>query len=147
MIDFFRNLIFRDFWLKLLSFIFAVLIWRTVSEVFLRNDHSPSLSSSLSTFGSHTVERTYVNIPLLVIFPAADVRTLEVNPTEVQVTIQGEAKALQNFDPQNIHAQVNLRDIESARNLRKRIEVVVPAGFVYTRVIPDEVEVVIPPKK
>jgi hypothetical protein len=31
--------------------------------------------------------------------------------------------------------------------LRKRIEVVVPPGFIYTRVVPDEVEVVIPPKK
>jgi hypothetical protein len=93
------------------------------------------------------VERTYVNVPVLVIFPAADVRTLEVNPTEVQVTIQAEPKALQNFDPKEIHAQVDLRDIESASELRKRIEVVVPPGFVYTRVVPDQVEVVIPPKK
>jgi len=143
MIEFFRNLIVRDFWLKLLSFVFAVLIWLTVWKVLLGKD----ISSGLANFGKHAVERTYVNVPVLVIFPAADVRTLEVNPTEVQVTIQAEPKALQNFDPKEIHAQVDLRDIESASELRKRIEVVVPPGFVYTRVVPDQVEVLIPPKK
>jgi hypothetical protein len=47
MIEFFRNLIVRDFWLKLLSFVFAVLIWLTVWKVLLGKD----ISSGLGNFG------------------------------------------------------------------------------------------------
>jgi YbbR domain-containing protein len=142
MSDFLRNLVLRDFWLKLLSLIFAVLIWLTVAKVFLSKEVSP-----MTAFGSQTIEQSYYNVPVLVIFPAADVRTVIVEPGEVQVTVQGEAKALHNLKARDIHAQVDLTGIESAHGLRKRIEILLPTGITYTRVIPDEVEVIIPPKK
>ncbi len=143
MIVFLRNLVFRDFWLKLLSFVFAVLIWLTVKKVFL----SREIASPIAAFGNQPVEQNYVNVPVLVIFPAAELRTVDVEPSEVQVTVQAELKALQTLKPQDIRAQINLTGIESARNLRKRVEIILPAGFTYTRVVPDEVEVIVPPKK
>ncbi|HLP77940.1 MAG TPA: CdaR family protein [Candidatus Paceibacterota bacterium] len=142
MIDFLRNLIFRDFWLKFLSFVFAVLIWLTVWKVFLSKEVSP-----MAAFGSRQTEQSYYGVPVLVIFPAADIRNVIVDPGEVQVTVQGDSKVLQNLKPTDIHAQVDLTGIESTRGMRKRIVVQLPTGVIYTRVVPDEVEVVIPPKK
>lgn len=143
MISFLRYLIVRDFWLKLLSFVFAVLIWLTVKKVFL----SREITVPINAFGTQPVEQNYVNVPILVIFPAAELRSVDVQPSEVQVTVQAEPRAFQNLKPEDIRAQINLTGIESAHSLRKRVEVILPTGFTYTRVIPDEVEVIVPPKK
>lgn len=142
MIEFIRNLIFRDFWLKLLSLVFAVFIWLSVSKVFLDRD----VSSPLAAFGSHTAERTYHNVPVMVVFPAADIRAVLVDPSEIRVTVRGEPEAIDKMKPSDVHAQVDLTGIESARALRKRVEVTVPSGITPVRIFPDEVEVIIPPK-
>jgi YbbR domain-containing protein len=141
MITFLRNLLFHDFWLKLFSFALAILIWLTVW--FARSkDLSP-----FSAFTSHAAEQNYFNVPVLVILPAADVRSVKVDPSAVQVTVEGDPKRLQDLRVKDIHAQVDLTGIESARGLRKRIDVTTPAGITYVRVVPDEVEVIIPPRE
>jgi len=142
MIEFIRNLIFRDFWLKLLSLVFAIFIWLSVSKVFLKRD----VTSPLAAFGSHAAERTYFNVPVMVVFPAADIRAVLVEPSEIQVTIRGDPASIDKLKPQDVHAQVDLTGIESARALRKRVEVTVPTGVTAVRIFPDEVEVIIPPK-
>jgi YbbR domain-containing protein len=142
MIEFIRNLIVRDFWLKLLSLVFAVFIWLAVSKVVLKRE----VGSPLAAFGAQVVEQTYVNVPIMVIFPAAEIRNVNLNPTEVRVSVRGSPDAMQRLRPQDIHAQVDLTGIESARALRKRIEISLPSGITYTRVVPDEVEVFLPPK-
>jgi YbbR domain-containing protein len=142
MIAFLRNLIFHDFWLKLLSLVFAVVIWKTISNVFLPKKDA---ASPITVFGTE-VEQTYANVPVLVIFPAAEVRTVSVEPSEVQVTVRGEPEAIRNLNPRDIHAQVDLTGIQSASALRKRIEVTLPSGMIPARVVPDEVEVIIPPR-
>ncbi|MGN6643508.1 MAG: CdaR family protein [Verrucomicrobiota bacterium] len=139
---FLRKLIFNDFWLKLLSLALAVLIWLIVWKVFLSKEVSP-----MSAFTHQSIERSYFNVPVFVILPASDVRTVKVEPGEVQVTVQGDPRVLQNIKPQDIKAQVDLTGIESARGLHKRIDIIVPTGVTYTRVSPDEVEVIVSAKK
>jgi YbbR domain-containing protein len=141
MIEFVRNLIFRDFLLKLLSLVFATLIWLTVWFA-ISKDVSP-----LTTFGSHAVEKSFYNVPVLVIFPAGDIRTVTVEPSVVQVTVQGQPKMIDNLRPEDIRAQVDLTGIESARGLRKRIELTLPTGVIHTRIVPHEVEVMVPPRQ
>lgn len=142
MIEFFRNLIFRDFWLKLLSLVFAVFIWLAISKVLLKKD----VGSPMAAFGTHSIERTYVNVPVLVIFPAAEMRNVNIDPTEIQVTVHGEPEAMEKLQPQHILARVNLTGIESAKALRKEIDITLPPGITYTRILPDKVEVFVPPK-
>jgi YbbR domain-containing protein len=140
MIAFLRHLLFQDFWLKLFSLALAVLIWLTVS--FTQSGGGRSL------FANPAIpEKTYDGIPVLVMSSAADVRSVKVNPSEVQVTVRGDAKLLQDLQLRDIRALVDLTGIESARGLLKRIEVTTPAGITFVKVVPDEVEVNVPPKR
>jgi len=140
MIDFLRQFLFRDFWLKLFSLVLAVLIWLTVSFA-IRKDVSP-----VAALAGPIVEQTYYNIPVRIIFSAADVRSVKVNPSEVEIKVRGETRLLQGLKPDNIRAVVDLTGIEAARGLRKRIEITTPAGVTFVQVVPDQVEVIVPPK-
>jgi hypothetical protein len=42
---------------------------------------------------------------------------------------------------------VDLTGVEAARGLRKRIEITTPAGITLVRVVPEEVEVIVPGKR
>jgi hypothetical protein len=133
MILFLRNLFFQDALLKLFSLTLAVLIWLTVSFAIQRE-------VSLAPMA----ERTFFGLPVLVVSSAEDVRLAKVTPKEVEVTVQGDPKALQNLQPKDIRVIVDLTGIESARYLQKRIEVSTPAGVTHSRVIPSEVQVAFP---
>lgn len=144
MIQFLRKLLFHDLWLKLLSLGLAVLIWFMVSSV-VRKDIAPA--TVLAPNSPEEQTQNYINIPVLVVSAASDVRSFKVHPSVVDVTVRGETNLLQNLQPKDIRALVDLTGIESApHGLRKRIEVTTPAGITFVRVDPDQVEVIVPPK-
>ena|SRR5947207_2125279 len=136
MIETLRHLIFHDFWLKLFSFVLAVLIWFTV--------HFAS-QKDISPLGPAAQERRFPNLPVMVMFAAEDVRTYKVKPSEVDVIIQGDPKILKDLQSRDIRVVVDLTGIEAA-HLRKRVEVSPPPGITHTRVTPQEVEVIIQPR-
>ena len=124
MIAFLRHLIFEDFWLKLFSLGLAVLIWLTV------------------TFASQPEgQRVFADLPVRIVSSAADVRSFQVNPRGVDVTVQGNAKIVQGLQSQDIRVIVDLTGLETAQNLHKPVEVSTPAGVSYVRVEPREVQV------
>lgn len=141
MIAFFKDLVVRDLGLKLFSLILAVLIWFTVN-IALRNEASPVpplLSGALE-------RRTLANLPVLVISSAEDAHSFRINPKQVEVTVQGEAKAVRSLRNHDIRVMVDLTGIGAAHDLRQRIEVSTPAGITHVRVDPEEVQVTFPPK-
>jgi YbbR domain-containing protein len=140
MIAFLRGVFIHDFWLKLFSLALAVLIWITVSLARTGGVGNFFTSRNLP-------EKTYVNVPVSVICPAADVRDFTVTPSEVDITVQGENKLLQGLKIRDIRASVDLTGIESTRGVRKRIDITTPTGITFVRVTPDEVEVIVPPKR
>jgi YbbR domain-containing protein len=137
MITFLRNLVFHDFWLKLFSLALAFLIWFTVSFAIQR-----SLSPATSLTGANLKELTYFNLPLRVYSTAADLdlRGYQVNPSEVTVTVRGEAKQLQTLQPNDIRVFVDLAGIGTG-GLRKRIEVSTPPGVTFVQVVPEEADI------
>lgn len=140
MIAFLRDLLFRDFWLKLFSLALAVLIWLTVW--FARSGGGQEF------FASRTVpEKTFDNIPVLVMSTAADVRSFKVSPSQVAVIVRGEGKLLQDLGARDIRALVDLTGIEGARSLHKQIEVTTPRGVTVVQAIPDEVDVIVPSRR
>jgi YbbR domain-containing protein len=134
-----RNLLFHDFWLKLFALALAVLIWLTVS--FIQSGGGQNLFTNRSL-----PERTFPKIPVLVVSSAADVRDFKVHPSEVEVVVQGDARLIQSLQARDIRALVDLTDIESARGLTERIEVTAPRGITLTRVTPEQVDVIMPPR-
>jgi YbbR domain-containing protein len=139
MIRFLRNLFFQDFWLKLFSFALAVLTWFTVYFASQRESASPLPLVPMEQF-------TFANLPVMVISSASDVRSVRVNPKEVEVTVQGEKQIIQKLKSNDIRVFVDLSDIGAAHDLRKRIDVSTPAGVAHVRVQPEEVQVIYPPK-
>jgi YbbR domain-containing protein len=139
MIDFIRNLVVKDFWLKLFSFILAVLIWLTV-QFSINNKEGSTWAVLIGQAGDEGV----FTIPVSV--PAGDARLVSVTPAEVQVTVRGEPKLIKSLKPDDIRAQVNLTGVESANGLHRRVEVVLPPGIAYTHLIPEEVDVRVSPR-
>jgi len=93
-----------------------------------------------------STERTFANLPVLVMSAAQDVRNMRVRPAEVEVTVQGDVETVRRLQARDIRVLADLTGIEGARRLTKRIEVSAPAGISHVRVAPEEVEVIIPPR-
>ena len=138
MIAFLRTLILHDFWLKLLSFVLAVLIWITVTFAQTGGGRSFLLNRNAE-------EQTYYHIPVQILVSAAEIRSFKVNPSDVEVKVSGDPGKLRTLRYEDIQAVVDLTGIESARGLHKRIKVTTPsADLIVVQVVPDEVEVIVP---
>ena len=134
MITLLRQLVLEDFWLKLFSLALAVLIWVTVTFVSQKDAG---------------IEQRVLSkkLPVTILASAEDVHNFRVSPSEVAVTVQGNPRTLQNLQINDIRAIVDLTGVGAARDLRKRIEVSVPAGISQVRVTPEEVQVIFPPDR
>jgi YbbR domain-containing protein len=134
MITFLRKLVLEDFWLKLFSLVLAVLLWLTVT--FASRKDAEVDQRVLSKM-----------VPVAVLAAAEDVHGFKVSPGMVAVTLLGNPKTLQNLQTNEIRAIVDLTGVGAARDLRKRVEVSVPAGITHLRVMPEEVQVIYPPDR
>jgi YbbR domain-containing protein len=141
MIPTLRNFIFQDMWLKLFSLALAVLIWFTVN--FATKNDVPGASLSPLTPKD---ERTFHNVPVVLMCSAEEVRAFKVYPKEVEVTVEGESKILQKLDGKELRAVANLTGIGAAENLHMKVEVSTPPGVSRVRVEPQEVQITCPPK-
>src|ERR1051326_4291454 len=127
MISFLRDLIIEDFWLKLFSFVLAVLTWFTVNSMANQKEGLPVGSLSLVP----PEQRVVAHLPVLILSSAEDVRSFKVSPKEAEVTVQGDPRALRDLQNKDVRVSVDLTGIEAAQDLRKRIEVATPAGVTY----------------
>lgn len=139
MIIFVRNLVVKDFWLKLFSLVLAILIWLTV-DFSIHKEISP-WATLIGRTADETVLPVHISVPVMV------ARTVQITPEDVQVTLRGDPKLLHSIGTNDVHAEVNLSDVESASGLRRPVEIVLPEGIAYTHVKPAEVEISVSPKK
>jgi hypothetical protein len=134
MITFLRKLILEDVWLKLFSLALAVLVWFIVTFASQKD--------------AWTNQRVVPKVlPVTIVASGEDVHNFRVSPAEVAVSVQGNPKALQNLRTNDLRAFVDLTGVGAARDLRKRVEVSVPAGLTHLRVMPQEVQVIFPPDR
>jgi len=127
-----RDLIVKDFWLKLFSVAVAVLIWVTVSIAIQQENAVNS--------------RTFSDLPVLVVSSAADVHEFKVQPSRVEVEVRGPPSVLSKLTEKDVRVTVDLTSVESAQHSRKRVDVSTPPGVTLVRVFPADVDVVAPPK-
>jgi hypothetical protein len=131
MITFLRYLFLENFFLKLFSLILAVVVWLIVA-----------FASKKEVV---TTPRVFTDVAIKVLSATEDVRAFKVNPNTAEVTVQGSTATLQNLHSRDIQALVDLTGVATARGLRKRVEVTVPAGITLVRVVPEDVLVLFPP--
>jgi YbbR domain-containing protein len=140
MIAFLRHLFLHDSVLKLFSLALAILTWLTIS-IAIRKE-----SPSVTPFVPHAAQQATFILPVMVLSSADTPRNVSVEPKEVQVTVEGDAKRIQTLQRSELKAIVDLTGIEAAHDLVKRIELSRPASVNEVRVVPAEVKVIIPPK-
>ena len=138
MIRYLRTLFLKDFWLKLFSFVLAVLMWFII---YFARDFSPARPLTIVT-----ERRTYTELPVSILSSAEDIRSFRVNPKSVEVTVEGDPRTLKTVRPSDVRVMVNLSGISAAHDLRKRIEVIPPPGVNFVQVYPEEVQVIFPPE-
>ncbi len=139
MMKFLRHVFFDDFMLKLFSFVLAVLFWLTVSFAIQQNE----VPSSVSGLSLTSDMRMIVHLPLAPMSPS-EARKIKLVPSEVDVTVQGDARLIQNLQSRDVRAVVDLAGVD--RSSTNRVLVTIPAGLTFVRVVPAEVQVVVPPR-
>jgi YbbR domain-containing protein len=133
-----RDLFIKDWGWKLFSLFLAVAIWLTVHKIIEEPKESAAFSANPVTYG---------NLPVLIVAAASDVHLYRVVPDNVTVTVSGSPDAIAVLQANQIRVTVDVTDIQSARDLRRRVDVSTPPGIELVSVVPEKVGVVIPPPK
>jgi len=132
-----RDWITKDFSWKLFSLFLALAIWLTVHKIY----EEPGAASGLVV--GNTV--TFGNLPVLVVSAASDVRDFRVAPATVAVKVSGPPEVMADLQANQIHAMVDLTDVQSARDLRRRVDISTPPRVTLVSVDPPKVGVIVPP--
>jgi hypothetical protein len=132
-----RDLFFKDSGWKFFSLLLAAGIWLTVHRILLESPGpaTPGGASSL----------TYGNLPVLIVAAASDVHLYRVAPNAVSVTVRGSPDAIAVLQANQIRATVDLTDVESAKELKRRVDISVPSGITLVSVEPAKVGIIVPP--
>jgi YbbR domain-containing protein len=137
-----RDWLTLDIGWKIFSVVLALAVWLTVHKI-LQESSPPVVAQSLPP---GPVETTFTNLPVLIVSAAADVRQFHVTPNVVTVSVSGRAEIMDFLQADQIHALVDLTDIEAAHVLRRHVDVSTPTGVTLVSVSPAELSVVIPPQ-
>ncbi len=132
-----RDLFTKDLGWKLFSLFLATVLWLVANRI-LRESAAPLTPTSSSPV-------TYDKLPVLVVAAASDVHFYRVAPSTVSVTINGSPDAIAVLQANQIRATVDLTDIGSGSELKRRVDVSVPQGITLISVDPPKVGVIIPP--
>jgi YbbR domain-containing protein len=137
-----RDWLTLDIGWKIFSVVLALAVWLTVHKI-LQESSPPVVAQSLPP---GPVETTFTNLPVLIVSAAADVRQFHVTPNVVTVSVSGRPEIMESLQANQIHALVDLTDIEAAHDLRRHVDVSTPTGVTLVSVSPDALSVVIPPQ-
>jgi YbbR domain-containing protein len=134
-----RDLFIKDWGWKLFSLLLAVTIWFTVHRI-LQESILPSGTAGLNSV-------TYGNLAVDVVSTKADVHEYHPLQSTVTVTVSGAPEAIGKLQANQIHAIVNLDDLEGVNTAKQRVEVSVPAGITVVSIKPESIGVIAPPPK
>jgi len=134
-----RAWLLEDLGWKIFSVLLAVAIWLTVHRILLESA-LPAAAAGGSTL-------TYGNLPVLIVAAAADVHLYRAAPETVKVTVSGSPELIAVLQANQIRATVDLTGIDSARDLKRSVDVAVPAGITVVSIEPAKVGVIVPPAK
>ena len=135
-----RDLMTKDLSWKIFSIVLATAIWLTVHAL------SANASKRINPLDG-MMTRTFEAVPVLVVSAAADVREFKVNPRFVQVVVSGKPEIVNTLETKQIHVLVDLTGVVEAVDLKKRVDVSMPAGVTFVSALPGEVDIAVPAKK
>ncbi len=125
-----RDILFKNFGWKLLSVVLAFAIWLTVKTTSAEEGQT---------------ERVFLALPLQIVSGTADVRTFQVEPSVVTITLKGRPEVVNRLAEREIHCLVDATSADLTQNFRRHVDVAVPSGITVVHVEPAEVQIT-PPK-
>ena len=131
-----RDLFIKDWGWKLFSLFLAAGIWLTVHKII-----EPKTTSAAAAGSSVT----YDNLPVLLVSAGANVSEYRLAQPTVSVTVSGPPEVVEVLQANQIRATVDLSDLKTNQDLKRRIEVSVPSRITLISVDPPKVGVIIPP--
>ena len=137
MINTLRSLLFKDFWLKLVSLALAILVYALVSA---RNRPQAASEELMDTI------RTFADVPVKLVSSRADVQKHRCQPVRVSVTVQGTSQTIKGMDENDLHAMVDLSYWDPQRGEEQLVLVTTPPGTSPMQVKPATVKI-IPPEQ
>jgi hypothetical protein len=133
-----RDWFIKNLGWKLFSVVLALAIWLTVNKII-------GESGAFTAPAVGDKQTTYDDLPVLVVSTTADVRNFRVVPSAVTVSVSCAPKIMAVLQANQIRAVVDLTGIESAKKLRRPVDISLPPGVKLVSVNPDQVEVIVPP--
>ncbi len=135
-----RDLFLKDFGWKLFSLCLAIGIWLTVHNI-LTETGSPEKTDMQRT-------NIYSNQPVRIVSANTDVRSYQVAPAEVTVTLTGPADLMADLKANQIHAVVDLTGRTNlTQEITRDVQVAPPARITLIGVDPPSVQVIPQPAK
>ena len=127
-----RDWLTKDFYWKAFSLLMAIGIWLTVHRISGEPEkQTPGASNMKNTYGLH----------LLAVSADADVHNAQLVPSAVNVTVIGPPEIMNNLQPRQIQAVVNLTGFTSVRDLQRDVEISLPSGVTVVNIDPSQVSV------
>jgi YbbR domain-containing protein len=122
-----RDLVFNNFWWKLLSVLLAVLTWITI-DATLRKDSelTPVITSSHRPF----------DVPVTLLTSPRNTNQFRISPALVSVDVSGNADDLKKLQPEQIQAFVDATAIQDEKEVSKEIQVRTPPDVRVEKVEP-----------
>lgn len=130
-----RDYILNHFWLKLFSLLAAILLWFWI-QTGINKEHKLGQNPFMN-FSS----RESVPVAVTVLGPPGDARVFKVEPSQIYVTITGEAAVLNELTRKELKAYVDLTDLKRNEDDDRKIELHVPDGVTIVRLSQRSVKV------
>ncbi|MBC8002529.1 MAG: hypothetical protein H7X97_08065 [Opitutaceae bacterium] len=125
-----RDMVIKDFWWKLASFLLAVFIWSVVKVTIQRELRMTDDTVVPAIIGG------FKKVPVTLLRDPTDLRPLRVAPSEVEVIISGDQSLLKNVNARQVEAFVNLTEVRRLEGTPVKISVTLPSGIALIRVEP-----------
>lgn len=131
-----RELIRHNFWLKLFSFLLAVLVWFAVYVVKEGNNLGRTFVTSPDT-------ETFYDVPVHIMKQPDDERLFEISPPSIEVKLTGESAVLRELKRDDIKVYVDLTANRRRQVLRtERVRIHLPPNVTLVQVLPLAVQIV-----
>ena len=130
-----RHLIFHNFWLKMFSIASGTIIWMAIHFSI---DHDLTLSEPAA---SQRFVKQIMTVPISILQDDGDTRDFKLSPTNVVLTIMGEAKTLRGPEGKEIKMYVDLPDHYSRTATQEDLHPGVPTNIYVIEFKPHTVTV------
>jgi hypothetical protein len=119
-----RNLILHNFWWKAVSLLLAILVWVMLNSLIQTDVRREEALKSVETANSRWIEE----VPITLLLPPSSTNRFIVTPETVAVNVGADnSKLLGDLQTRQVEAFVDVRDVEDQKQVKKPVQIHVPA--------------------